>query len=183
MPILATFIPVRRKPKKKIDTFGGKLETDTQYEEKAISTEDYATILFRFDNDARGVLTVSQVSSGRKNRLQFEIDGSESSISWETEHPNELWLGHRPEPNQVIIKDPALMQETSRWSASYPGGHAEGFPDTFKQLQSAVYGYILAGDFNRQPDFPTFLDGHRTLAVDEAIFESAHQGKWIEVEY
>jgi predicted dehydrogenase len=178
-----TFLKVRRKPTKKIDTYGGKLEVDMEYEEKQIRTEDYAAIMIKFDNGARGLLAVSQVSSGRKNRLFFEINGSESSLIWDSEKPNEILMGHRSVPNELIIKDPSLMSDESRWSASYPGGHTEGFPDTFKQLQVAVYNYIAAGDFDAEPNFPTFEDGHRTLAVDAAILKSAKEGKWVEVEY
>ena len=178
-----TFLPIRRKPTKKIDTFGGKLEVDVEYEEKPIHTEDYAAILFKFENGARGVMTVSQVSSGRKNRLFFEINGSDSSVIWDSEMPNQLMIGHRPEPNQLLIKDPSLMSDASRWTASYPGGHTEGFPDTFKQLQTAVYRYIAAGDYDAKPDFPTFRDGHNTILVDDAILKSAREGRWVDVEY
>lgn len=178
-----TFIPVRRKPKKKIDTFGGKLEVDMEYEEKPIHTEDYAAVLIKFENGARGVMTVSQVSSGRKNRLFFEINGSKSSFVWDSEVPNQLMIGHRPEPNQLLIKDPSLMTSSAQWTASYPGGHTEGFPDTFKQLQTAFYKYLAAGDFGAQPDFPTFIDGHNTILVDEAILKSARENCWVEIDY
>ncbi len=178
-----TFIPVRKKPKKKIDTFGGKLQTDMEYEEKTIKTEDYAAILFKFENGARGVMTVSQVSSGRKNRLFFEINGSKSSLVWDSEVPNQMTIGHRPEPNQLLIKDPSLMTHAAQWTASYPGGHTEGFPDTFKQLQRAVYRYIVDGNFDIEPDFPTFKDGHNTILVDEAIFSSAKEQRWVDVNY
>lgn len=179
-----TFLPIRRKPKKKIDTFGGKMEVDMEYyEEKEIHTEDYAAILFKFENGARGSMTVSQVSSGRKNRLFFEINGSKSSLIWDSEIPNQMIIGNRPEPNQIIMKDPSLMMDAARWTASYPGGHTEGFPDTFKQLQTAVYRYLAAGDFNAKPDFPTFRDGHNTILIDEAILKSAKENRWVEVEY
>ena len=178
-----TFIPVRKKPKKKIDTYSGKLQTDMEYDEKDIKTEDYAAILFKFENGARGMMTVSQVSSGRKNRLFFEINGSKSSLIWDSEVPNQMIIGHRSEPNQLFIKDPSLMTSEAQWTASYPGGHAEGFPDTFKQLQKAVYRYIVEGDFDAEPDFPTFRDGHNTILVDEAIFTSAKEQRWIDVYY
>lgn len=178
-----TFLPIRRKPTKRIDTFGGKLEKDQVYEEKEIHTEDYASVLLKFDNGARGVMTVAQICSGRKNRLFFEINGSESSLVWDSERPNELQIGHRPVPNQLLIKDPSLMKEEARWSASYPGGHTEGFPDTFKQLQIAVYDYIENGDYTAPTNFPTFQAGHNTLAVDQAILESAQRGKWTKVNY
>ncbi len=178
-----TFLPIRRKPKKKIDTFGGKMEVDVEYEEKEIHTEDYAAVLLKFENGAKGTMTVSQVSSGRKNRLFFEINGSESSLIWDSEVPNQMIIGNRPEPNQLIIKDPSLMMNAARWTASYPGGHTEGFPDTFKQLQTAVYRYIGAGDLKAEPDFPTFRDGHNTILVDEAILKSAKENRWVEIEY
>lgn len=178
-----TFIPIRKKPKKKIDTFGGKLEVDMEYEEKPIHTEDYAAVLIKFENGARGVMTVSQVSSGRKNRLFFEINGSQSSLIWDSETPNQLLIGHRPEPNQLLIKDPSLMTQAAQWTASYPGGHTEGFPDTFKKLQTAVYQYISTGDFDAKPNFPTFVDGHNTILVDEAILLSARENRWIEIDY
>ena len=178
-----TFLPIRRKPKKKIDTYGGKMEVDIEYDEKEIKTEDYAAILFRFENGARGVVTVSQVSSGRKNRLFFEINGSDSSLVWDSEVPNQMMIGHRPEPNQLLIKDPSLMMDAARWTASYPGGHTEGFPDTFKQLQTAVYRYLAAGNFDVEPDFPTFRDGHNTILVDEAILKSARENRWVDVSY
>jgi predicted dehydrogenase len=178
-----TFLPIRRKPKKKIDTFGGKMEVDMEFEEKEIHTEDYAAVLLKFANGARGCMTVSQVSSGRKNRLFFEINGSVSSLVWDSEVPNQMIVGNRPEPNQIIIKDPSLMLDTARWTASYPGGHTEGFPDTFKQLQTAVYRYIAAGDFDAETDFPTFRDGHNTILVDEAILQSARENRWVDVDY
>ena len=176
-----TFLPVRRKPGKPIDTFGGKLETAAEYVEQPIRTEDYATILLRFQGGARGVLTVSQVSAGRKNRLYFEIDGARSAIAWDAERPNELWVGHRDKPNQLLLKDPGLLAPEVRQFASYPGGHDEGFPDTFKQLYRAIYRYLEAGDFAAPPDFPTFADGHQGLLVGEAIHLSAKEGRWVNV--
>ncbi|MFC1465019.1 MAG: Gfo/Idh/MocA family protein [Candidatus Brachytrichaceae bacterium NZ_4S206] len=177
----ATFIPVRKKPAKPIDTFTGKLQTATDTVDQPIHTEDYATILLRYEGGARGALTVSQVSAGRKNRLFFEINGAKSSLAWDSERPNELWVGHRERPNEVLMKDPSLLDPLARQFASYPGGHNEGFPDTFKQLYVAVYRYLRAGDFDAAPDFPTFEDGHYELALGEAILQSARERRWVEV--
>lgn len=176
-----TFLPVRKKPKRQLDTFGGKLETAIEYEEQPVHTEDYATVLIRFMNGARGVLTVSQVSAGRKNRLYFEIDGSKSALEWNSERPNELWIGHRDRPNEVLMKDPSLLSNEARRYASYPGGHNEGFPDTLKQLYLSVYQYIEAGDMSVKPEFATFEDGHKELLLGEAILASAHENRWVDV--
>ncbi len=177
-----TFLPVRQKPKTAIDTFTGKLQTTVETEPQTIKTEDYATILLRFVGGARGVVTVSQVSAGRKNRLYFEIDGAQSSLSWDSERPNELLIGHRDRPNELLLKDPALLSAEARQFASYPGGHNEGFPDTFKQLYTAIYRYIEAGDYTAPADFPTFADGHYELQLGEAILQSAREECWVGIE-
>lgn len=177
----ATFLPIRQKPKSSIDTYGGKLQTAIEYENRPVHTEDYATILLRYKSGARGVLTVSQVSAGRKNRLYYEIDGAKSALSWDSERPNELWIGHRERPNELLMKDPSLLSSEARQLASYPGGHNEGFPDTFKQHYVAIYRFIKAGDFSIEPDFPTFKDGHYGLMVGEAIQRSARVGQWVEL--
>jgi predicted dehydrogenase len=176
-----TFHPVRKKPSKPLETYTGKMLTPEDFVDQPISTEDYATIILHFENDVRGVLTVSQVSSGRKNRLFYEINGSKSSLAWDSERPNELWIGHRSAPNQLLLKDPSLLSQEARSVTSYPGGHNEGFPDTFKQLYAKVYSYILAGDFNKTPDFPTFEDGHYEMLLCEAIEGSAREKVWVKV--
>lgn len=176
-----TFHKTRKKPARPVETFTGKILQPSDYVDQPIYTEDYATIMLHFENGVRGVLTVSQVCSGRKNRLFFEINGSKSSIAWDGERPNELWVGHRTGPNQIIMKDPSLLSPEARMTASYPGGHAEGFPDTFKQFSKKVYDYIFAGDYSKKPDFPTFADGHYEMLLCEAIEKSAKQGQWVKV--
>ncbi|MBP1694200.1 MAG: Oxidoreductase domain protein [Chloroflexi bacterium] len=174
-----TFYPIRKKPKKALETFTGKLLTAEDYTDQPIHTEDYATILLHYENGSRGVLTVSQLASGRKNRLAYEINGSKSSLWFDSERPNELWIGHRERPNELLLKDPSLLAPEARAIASYPGGHNEGFPDTFKQLSAKVYAYIRKGDFTAKPDFPTFEDGHYELLLGEAIERSAKEGRWV----
>lgn len=177
-----TFLPTRQKPLGHVETFTSKLQTALEYEAQSINTEDYASVLLRYTNGARGVMTVSQMSAGRKNRLFYEINGSKASIAWDGERPNELWIGHRDQANEHLLKDPSLLTPEARQYASYPGGHTEGFPDTFKQLYRAIYRYIEAGDFAATPDFPTFEDGDRALRVGEAVLRSAREDRWVSVE-
>ena len=133
MADLGTSIPVRKRPIGKVETFAGKLGTTEQlYEDVEVSGDDFANLMFHFENGAKGSLAVSQVSAGRKNRLQYEIDGSQSAIAWDSEVPDALWRGYRGRYNEILLKDPAIMQEGAKSVTSYPGGHTEGFPDTFK---------------------------------------------------
>lgn len=178
---LATILPTRYKPVGEIETFAGKLASDKSYQTEKIQTEDYASVLLQFSGGVHGVLTVSQVSPGRKNRLWIEVDGSEGSLCWNSEEPNMLWLGSRSEPNKVMIKDPSLMDENIRSTAGYPGGHAEGYPDTFVQLFKSFYSYVLEKDYQAPRNFPTFADGHEEVKLGERILESAKTRQWCQV--
>src|SRR5262245_38739556 len=162
---LRTVLPTRRRPKGSVETFQSKLGVAQATEAVTIDTEDYGSVLLAFDSGAKGRLTVSQVTAGRKNCVRFEIAGSRGAIAWDSERPNELWLGHRDKPNEVLTRDPALLDPAVRRYANYPGGHNEGFPDTFKQLFRAIYAYIDAGDWTAPPPFPTFADGHREVVL------------------
>ncbi len=176
-----TFLPTRKKPSKPVETYTGKLLKPEDYIDQPIHTEDYASILLHYENGVSGVLTVSQVCAGRKNRLFYEISGAKQSLAWDSEHPNDLWIGKRDEPNAILMKDPSLVSPATRSIISYPGGHQEGFPDTFKQLSGKVYQYIRNGNFEAKPDFPTFEDGHYEMLLCEAIERSAKQGAWAKV--
>ncbi|HYW76530.1 MAG TPA: Gfo/Idh/MocA family oxidoreductase [Gammaproteobacteria bacterium] len=173
-----TFHKVRRKPRKRLATFAGTSSQAPSYTDVVIDTEDYASVLLRFSGGARGVMTVSQVSAGRKNRLSFEVDGSRGAAFWDSEIPNQLWLGRRDAYNEVVVKDPSLVDALAARTIDYPGGHAEGYPDTFKQMFKDVYGYLERGDFSTAPTFPTFRDGLRELQICKSIFESNQSGAW-----
>lgn len=179
----ATFHPVRKKPLKPVETYSGKLLTPEDYADIKINTEDYATVLLRLDSGAHGSMTVNQVAAGRKNRLYFELYGSRKAIGWDSERPNELWIGRRDGNNETIMKDPSLLYQYARDIVSFPGGHNEGFPDTSKQMFKKLYKYISDEGYLKglEPDFPTFEAGQRELILCEQIVNSAKTGKWEKV--
>jgi predicted dehydrogenase len=176
---LATVIPARRKPRGRVETFAK--AGAAAFDDVTVTTDDYASVLLHFENDLHGVVTVSQVSAGRKCRLWWEIDGSKGSLAWNAEEPNVLWMGKRESPNGLMLKDPALMSPAARGYAAYPGGHAEGYPDTFVQLFKDFYAYIEKGDLEARRTFPTFATGHEELLLCEAIAKSAQERAWVAV--
>jgi len=181
---LATFHKQRYRPKGEVQTFKGKDEEPVKVDLETIDidTEDHGSIMLRFAGGARGVLWVSQVTAGRKNRLSFELAGSKCAIAWCSESPNEMWIGHRSRPNEVMLRDPGLVSKAAARFVNYPGGHNEGFPDTFKQCFKAFYSYIAAGDYSAPPTYPTFADGHREVLLCEAILRSHRAGGWVSLE-
>jgi predicted dehydrogenase len=178
---LATFLPTRMRPAGGVETFSGKLNTCRVVEPVAIDTEDYGSVLIRFHGGARGNLTVSQMVAGRKNAIRYEIAAGNGSLTWDGERPNELHLGSRDNSNEMLLRDPSLLSADARRFADYPGGHNEGFPDTFKQLFKSVYDYIAADDYSAERPFPTFADGHKEIVLCEAILRSAHEGTWVKM--
>jgi predicted dehydrogenase len=176
---LQTFHPTRRRPKAAVETFAGKLLRPEDYEEAAIDTEDFGAVLFRMGSRARGAMTASQVSAGRKNRLSIEIYGSQASSAWDQERPDELWMGRRNAPNQVLVKDPSLLDPHVRPFADLPGGHSEGYDDTFKQVFRRFYASLDKPA--TAPEYPQFADGLRQLQILEAEMESSRARAWVEV--
>ena len=118
------------------------------------------------------MLTVSQVTAGRKNCLRYELAGGSKALAWNSESPNALWIGERAEANRELLRDPSLLDGEAARFASYPGGHNEGFPDTFKQLYRAVYTDVLNGARSATPLYATFEDGHHEVLLCEAIARS-----------
>lgn len=180
---LITIHKTRIKPLQAVETFKGKESPSSKGKQVSISTEDAGIVLFQFENGSRGVFTVSQVSAGRKNHFWLEVDGSKKSFSWNQENPNELWIGYREKPNEVLIKDPSLLSVEARKYAAYPGGHPEGYPDGPKNLFSSVYSFIRSGKDPRnvKSEYPTFLDGHIENRIVDAILKSNKLKKWVNV--
>jgi predicted dehydrogenase len=176
---LPTFVPVRKRPAGPVETFtsgGSGATTDV-----TITSEDAALILIRFQNGARGVVTASQVSAGHKNGITIEINGAKSSVSWLGERPDELWIGHRSKPNELLLRDPSLLWPDAAAVAALPGGHGEGFENSFKAMYQAVYADIAAGKPSPDPDYATFEDGHEEALIVETVAKSARTGQWTAV--
>jgi len=176
---LHTVHPIRKRPRGEVQTFSGKAPTEGELEPININTEDGGSILFRFKNGVKGSLWVSQITAGRKNCLQYEIAGSEGSLAWNSERPNELFIGHRNQPNELLLKDPGLVDAQTAHFINYPGGHHEGFPDSFKQCFRAFYDAIIHKNSAEQALYPTFEEGHKEVQLCEAILQSHRESRWI----
>jgi predicted dehydrogenase len=176
---LQTFHKTRKKPKGSVETFTGKLAKPQDYTEVKIDSEDFAAVLLRLGDRTRGAFTVSQISAGRKNRLAIEVYGSKCSVAWDQEQPDALWIGHRNEPNQSIVKDPSLLEESARRYADLPGGHSEGYDDTFKQVFRRFYRTVE--DRTAPVEYPQFADGLRQLQILDAELKSSSDHAWVDV--
>lgn len=177
---LRTVHPIRLRPVGGSETFTASSSGQRATEAVPVTTEDYGSVLLRFRGGAKGSFTVSQVAAGRKNCLRYDLAGSRSALAWDSEEPNTLHVGHREKANESLTRDPALLRGEAMTYADYPGGHAEGFPDTFKQLYKAVYADIANGK-SATPLYATFADGHREVMLCEAILRSHREQRWVTV--
>jgi predicted dehydrogenase len=178
MAELATFIPERQKPLGRAETFSA---ASGATEKRRIETDDAATILLRYPNGARGVMSTSQISQGRKNALHWDISGSAGSAAWHSETPDHLWIGHRDAPNQILQRDANLMNAAGAAAASLPGGHAEGFADSFRALFRQAYADVAIGPRSKDSAYASFDDGHFEMLFCDAVLQSAKEGRWVEI--
>ena len=176
---LQTFHPIRKRPKQNVETFGGKLLAAGDFEDTPVHTDDFGAVLFRMGERARGAMTASQVSAGRKNHLSIEIHGTKSSVRWDQERPDELWIGRRNNPNQLIVKDPSLLKKAATGYADLPGGHSEGYNDTFKQIFRRFYSSIAQSD--SPAEYPQMADGLRQIKIMEAELASHRSRHWVDL--
>ncbi|WP_212971563.1 Gfo/Idh/MocA family protein [Bacillus sp. J14TS2] len=175
---LKTVHNVRKKTKNQVSTFekGDMFET----QDVPINTEDYGSVLIRFEDGVQGVFMVSQVAAGRKNHLFLEIATEHLSFSWKQEEPNKLWLGKRNRANQELVRDPNLLSVEASQLTHVPAGHQEGWPDGLKNLMIDFYGTIKGEVKN--PSFATFQDGHQIVLLIEAILRSHRNKQWVKVD-
>jgi predicted dehydrogenase len=175
----ATFHETRKRPKGSVETFSGKTLSPVDYDSVPIDTEDFAAVLVHLGGRARGTFTVSQMSAGRKNMFTVDIYGTKAGVSWNQERPDELWIGQRNSPNQIMIKDPSLLHPKAAAYADLPGGHSEGYDDTHKQVFKRFYARVA--DPSAPIEYPTFEDGLRGMVLLEKVLESSQKHGWVDI--
>ena len=182
---LETFHKTRLRPTGEVKTFA-KIDPATMVPYK-VDTEDFGSVLLKFGKSGHGFAnnvhanaSISQVAAGWKCSLAMGIYGTKGSVQWDLQQPNEIQLGRRDEPNQILQRNTAGFTEDIAGFTDYPGGHAEGFSDSHKMHYRAVYQHIASG--GKSPAlFATAADGHHEVKLCEAILKSSTAKKWVNV--
>ncbi len=182
---LETFHKTRYRPTGEVQTFA-KLDPKTMLPYRC-DTEDFGTVLLKFGKAKHGFVngthanaSISQVAAGWKCSLALGIYGTKGSVRWDLQQPNEIIVGRRDEPNQILQRATAGFSEDVAGFTDYPGGHPEGFPDSHKMHYRAVYQHIASG--RKTPVlFATAEDGHHEVKLCEAILQSSKRRRWVAV--
>lgn len=150
----------------------------------ALADEGAAAVM-EFENGALGVMESSVVATGRRNFLQWEINGSKGSLKWDLEHPNSLWICIK------TVGDPSLwgFTEVSATESDHPDvapwwpqGHNLGWEHAhiiqeFHFLEAVANGNAMC------PNLATFEDGYRVAVIIEAIRESSRSGSKVAIHF
>jgi predicted dehydrogenase len=180
-----TFHKTRYRSKREVQTFA-KVDPKTMVPYK-VDTEDFGSVLLKFSKAPHGFVngvhanaSISQVAAGWKCSLSIGIYGTQGSVRWDLQQPNEILVGRRDEPNQILQRATAGFSEDVAGFTDYPGGHPEGFPDSHKMQYRAVYEHIASG--RKTPVlFATAEDGHHEVRLCEAVLQSDRTKKWAKV--
>ncbi len=177
MARLKTFLPTRQRPR------GGALAFQrvegVETEEVPVTTEDCGMLWLELANGALATGLISQVSAGRKCMLNIEVNGSQGSVFWNQEQPDQCWIGRRDRPNQILFRDPNRLAPTARWAARLPIGHPEGWPDALRACFEPAYRQIREGAPMAGTDYPDFSVGHRAMRFVEAVLQSHAEERWV----
>lgn len=145
--------------------------------------DDLAGLLVHFADGTQAVLSLSHVAAGHPYRVHVEIDAEVAGVSWDSERPNELWIGHRDEPNELLVADARHMRPAARRFVAKAGAYREGFDETFRLLFREVYAAVASVAETQAAAYPTFSDGHRQLVVHEAIQTSVADRRWVDLDW
>lgn len=176
---LVTVMPERKKPLNPAATFAR--NDSTASETVLINTEDYGAVLFKMDNGMSGVFHVSQVSAGHGCFLNFEIDGSQASLFWNQEKPNQIWMGNKEKPNCELERNPVSLSGAAGSKTHLAKGHPEGWNDALFNNITEFYQCIEAGE-QKSGGFTTFEEAFYLMKLVKAILESSRLRQWIKVE-
>jgi predicted dehydrogenase len=146
--------------------------------------DDDGNVLLQLSGGARGVLIASQITTGSENDLRIRISGSEGSLSWAQENPNQLLHAPLDGAPRLLTRASAGLCEAATRASRLPTGHPEGFIEAFANVYLGVAADIrarLAG-VTADPvaaDYPRIDAGARGVRFIEKVLESATSAqKW-----
>lgn len=139
--------------------------------------DDSVQAMLRFNAGASGMLWASQCAPGFENELSLRIVGEKASLQWAQEHPNELWFKPLNAPSQRLTRRDDAVSETVARSVRIPGGHPEGYIESFANLYQGFADGVRAGAQPAWlPGIEDGVEGMRFIAA--AIASSRQNGVW-----
>jgi predicted dehydrogenase len=146
------------------------------------TVDDDVSILLRFRGGARGVLIASQVLAGEENGPNFRVYGTRGALEWKQLEPETLIHRQPGRPARTLRRGESYLCDAAKRASRIAPGHPEGYYEAFGNLYRNFFDAIVArrNGERSDEDFPTAIDGARTMAFIETALESyATGGKWM----
>jgi predicted dehydrogenase len=140
----------------------------------AVTVDDAALFVARFDSGALGSFEATRFASGRKNAVRLEVNGSDGSLTFDFEAMNELQFHDHTEDadtagfRRILVTEPTHPYAHAWW----PPGHGLGYEHTFTH---EVVDLVTAIGTGAAPS-PSFADGLQVQRVLAAVERSAARG-------
>ncbi|MGB7347828.1 MAG: Gfo/Idh/MocA family oxidoreductase [Pirellulaceae bacterium] len=153
--------------------------------------DDYGTAIVRYENGGLGSVTASQISHGRENDLEIEIDGTKGSLRWRQENPNELIFRQNGKPHQIYTRDPnaSFMNPLAAGSCRLPSGHPEAFFEAFANVYASAFDDMARrGDGQtierRDTVYPNIYDGVEGMYfIQQCVASSQQDAAWLPLKH
>ena len=158
-----------------------KLLADLNYIYKDNPLDVDGTILIRMSEYCKGVIRASQIATAEENNFTVQIYGSEGSLKWRQENPNELIHLTENLPMQVLKPGNNYLSEFSLDSSKIPAGHPEGIFDSMGNIYNGVAKALRNKEFD-EGAFPNLKCGVRGMLFIEKVIASNNKGNiWVEL--
>lgn len=149
--------------------------------------DDSAAILLRYTNGAKGIYNISQTSAGEENDLHIRIYGTKAGLEWRQMEPNTLLLKRNGYLTEIIRAGTSYLGDVAQANTRLPAGHPEAFIEAFANLYLIFFNLLSdrrtgKSRSQKETDFPTVVDGVKSMAFIEASVESNRKGQsWIKL--
>ncbi|MEM9125638.1 MAG: Gfo/Idh/MocA family oxidoreductase [Pseudomonadota bacterium] len=145
----------------------------------AVTNDDHAQIMCRFENGVMGSLYFSRVATGRKMGYAYEVSGTKGALRFDQEDQNALWLYRRegPEAQRGFTKILTGPAHPDYEPFCQGPGHGTGYQDQIIIEAKDFLEAIHTGKLKH----PTFLDGHEVNRVLAAARASSDQRQWTKI--
>ncbi|MEM9586850.1 MAG: Gfo/Idh/MocA family oxidoreductase, partial [Planctomycetota bacterium] len=149
--------------------------------------DDYGTAVVRYANGGLGTVTASQISHGRENDLEIEIDGTKGSLRWRQEDPNQMIYRQNGKAHQIYTRDPnaPFMNSSGAGACRLPAGHPEAFFEAFANIYCAAFDDMAkraAGESFERRDtvYPNVYDGVEGMYfIQQCVASSQDNAAWL----
>jgi predicted dehydrogenase len=150
------------------------------------TTHDTASVIFRLEGGARGVMFVTKAATGAENALSLEAYGEAGGVTWQQASANELRVVRNNRPVELRTRGLPTLYPLTKRATRLPPGHPEAFLEAFANVYADFADLVVARRSGQPPDplaamTPNAVTGAEGIAFIDACIESTRTQTWAAV--